>query len=159
MVLKLLRKKNKLMGNKVIYKQEYSIKGGDFINGGEASCKISNTLKEIGIDPEIILRIAVASYEAEMNVVMYADNGKISFIVTPYKIKLIISDRGQGIENIDKAMQPGFSTATEEMREMGFGAGMGLPNIKENADIFNIKSEPDKGTELEIIINMRENSD
>jgi len=146
------------MGPEIIYKQEYLIEGGDFINGGDASCKISNTLKEIGIDPEIILRIAVASYEAEMNVVMYAEKGKILFVVTPDKIKLFISDKGQGIENINRAMKPGFSTATDEMREMGFGAGMGLPNIKENSDIFNITSKPGDGTELKIIINMSKNN-
>ncbi|KQC13859.1 MAG: anti-sigma regulatory factor [Desulfuromonas sp. SDB] len=138
----------------IIYKQEFNIQGGDFINGGEASCKISTILKEIGIDPEVILRVAVASYEAEMNVVMYAQQGTIIFILTPVKLVLQIEDIGPGIEDINRAMVPGFSTATDEMREMGFGAGMGLPNIKENSDVLNIDSETGKGTKLEIIINL-----
>lgn len=140
----------------IIYKQEFNIQGGDFINGGEASCKISTILKEIGIDAEVILRVAVASYEAEMNVVMYAQYGTILFTLTPVKLVLQIEDVGPGIEDIKRAMVPGFSTATDEMREMGFGAGMGLPNIKENADELNIDTEKGKGTKLEIVINLPE---
>lgn len=151
----IVRKISKIAKMKdIIYKQEFNIQGGDFINGGEASCKISTILKEIGIDPEVILRVAVASYEAEMNVVMYAQQGTIIFILTPVKLVLQIEDIGPGIEDINRAMVPGFSTATDEMREMGFGAGMGLPNIKENSDVLNIDSETGKGTKLEIIINL-----
>jgi len=141
----------------VIYQQKFDVQGGDFINGGEASCKISTILKEIGIDPDIILRVAVASYEAEMNVVMYAQRGSILFTVTPVKLVLLIQDTGPGIKDIDQAMVPGYSTATDEMREMGFGAGMGLPNIKENSDELNISSKLGKGTKLEIIITIPRN--
>jgi serine/threonine-protein kinase RsbT len=144
------------MVTKTIFKEEFEITGGDFINAGEVSCRMSNVLKDIGIDPNIILRITVAAYEAEMNVVMYADRGKMYFSVTPDKIKLVIDDEGLGIEDIELAMKPGYSTATKEIREMGFGAGMGLPNMKKNADILNITSNVGKGTKVEIIINLAE---
>ncbi len=139
---------------KIIYEQKYEIKGGDFINAGESSCKIRNILKEIGIEANIIRRTAIAAYEAEMNVVMYARKGVLFFRLTPRQIKLTVEDEGQGIPDIKLAMQPGYSTATNEMREMGFGAGMGLPNIKKNADRFNIFSKIGIGTCLKIIINI-----
>jgi anti-sigma regulatory factor (Ser/Thr protein kinase) len=94
-----------------------------------------------------------------MNVVMYAKYGRIHLFVYAEKILLKIEDKGQGIENIELAMKPGYSTATEEMREMGFGAGMGLPNIKKNADIFNINSQVGKGTKLELTFNMNNKND
>jgi anti-sigma regulatory factor (Ser/Thr protein kinase) len=140
------------MRSDVLLQQEFKIQGGDFVNAGESSCKIRNTLMEIGINSDIIRRIAIAAYEAEMNVVMYAQKGTMQIDVYPDKILLTIVDTGPGIENIDLAMQPGYSTATEEMREMGFGAGMGLPNMKKNADTFKISSEVGKGTRLEIKI-------
>ncbi len=138
------------MTSDVVFQQNFAIHGGDFVNAGESSCKIRIILKEIGVDAEIIRRVAIAAYEAEMNVVMYAELGKMHFMVTPKKIHLTIEDKGQGIENIELAMQPGYSTATEEMREMGFGAGMGLPNIRKNADVFNISSIVGKGTTLKL---------
>ncbi len=138
--------------SEVLFQQEFTIRGGDFLNAGESSCKIRNTLREIGIDSDIIRRIAIAAYEAEMNVVMYAESGIMSINVYREKILLTIDDKGPGIEDIDLAMQPGYSTATEEMREMGFGAGMGLPNMKKNADRFTIKSKVGEGTRLEIRI-------
>ncbi len=147
------------MKNKVRFKQEFTIKGGDYINGGDASCKISNILKDVGINPDIILKISVASYEAEMNVVMYGKKGKIIFSLTENKILLEIIDEGPGIEDIDLAMEPGYSTATAKMREMGFGAGMGLPNIKQHSDIFKIDSTPGKGVKLQIIMNLNSNNE
>lgn len=140
------------MQSDVLLQHEFDIQGGDFVNAGESSCKIRNMLREIGIDSDIIRRIAIAAYEAEMNVVMYAQKGTMQINVYPDKILLTIADKGPGIENIDLAMRPGYSTATEEMREMGFGAGMGLPNMKKNADTFKITSEVGKGTRLEIKI-------
>lgn len=142
------------MTAKVIFKQEFKIEGGDFINGGDASCEIGTILKDVGIDPDIILRCTVAAYEAEMNVVIYARSGTMHFCIDSDKIFMKVEDEGRGIQDIEQAMQEGYSTATEEIREMGFGAGMGLPNIKRNADIFKIKSAVDKGTTLEIIINL-----
>lgn len=138
------------MASEVVFQQDFTIHGGDFLNAGESSVRIRMILKEIGIDATIIRRVAIAAYEAEMNVVMYAERGKMRFLVTPAQIHLTVTDKGQGIENIERAMQPGYSTATEEMREMGFGAGMGLPNIKKNADVFDISSTVGKGTTLQL---------
>ena len=136
----------------VVFRQEFEIQGGDFVNGGDASCEIGNILKEVGIDPAVILRCTVAAYEAEMNVVIYARRGKMDFSINSDKIVMRVRDEGRGIDNIEMAMQEGYSTATEDIREMGFGAGMGLPNIKKNADVFHIDSTVGQGTELEIII-------
>lgn len=147
------------MKPKISFEQKFKIKGGDFINGGDASCRISTILKDIGVDPDIILRITVAAYEAEMNVVMYASKGTLKCLVSSDKVCLNVKDKGQGINDINLAMQQGYSTATEEMREMGFGAGMGLPNIKKNADIFNISSITGKGTNLDIIFNLNNKND
>ena len=122
----------------------------DFVRAGVASCAVKDTLKEIGLPQDIIRRVAVAAYEAEMNVVMYARNGTLRCEISPSAICITLQDEGPGIEDIDLSMQEGFSTATHEMREMGFGAGMGLPNIKRNSDSFRIFSEVDKGTRLEI---------
>ncbi len=130
----------------------FEIKGRDFSNAGRASTSIKEILQEIGIDSSIVVRAAIASYEAEMNVVMYAQRAVLTLNVTPEKLHLKLEDEGPGIENIDLAMKEGFSTATDEMREMGFGAGMGLPNIKRNADEFEISSTPGKGTSIDITI-------
>lgn len=140
-----------------VFKQRFKIKGGDFINGGDASCEIGTILKDVGVDPDIILRATVAAYEAEMNVVIYARAGTMYFRVNTDKIELRVEDEGQGIKNIEMAMQEGYSTATEEIREMGFGAGMGLPNIKKNADDFSITSIAGKGTKLKMIIKLAKN--
>lgn len=132
--------------------QRFSIIGGDFHHAGHVSTQIKEILKEIGIDSNIVRRAAIAAYEAEMNVVMYAQKGIFTLKVTPQQINFLIQDEGQGIPDIELAMKEGYSTATPEMREMGFGAGMGLPNIKKNSDIFEITSELGKGTCLNIII-------
>lgn len=132
--------------------QQFEITGGDFSNAGRTSTSIKEILQEIGIDPSIIVRASIASYEAEMNVVMYAHRGKMTLNIIPERLHLKLEDEGPGIENIELAMKEGFSTATDEMREMGFGAGMGLPNIKRNADKFEISSTPGKGTSLDITI-------
>ena len=141
-----------MMSNENELSHRFEIKGGDFSNAGRASTSIKEILQEIGIDSSIIVRAAIASYEAEMNVVMYAHQAVLTLNVTPEKLHLKLEDEGPGIENIDLAMKEGFSTATDEMREMGFGAGMGLPNIKRNADKFEISSIPGKGTSIDITI-------
>ena len=141
-----------MMSNENELSHRFEIKGGDFSNAGRASTNIKEILQEIGIDSSIIVRAAIASYEAEMNVVMYAHQAVLTLNVTPEKLHLKLEDEGPGIENIDLAMKEGFSTATDEMREMGFGAGMGLPNIKRNADEFEISSIPGKGTSIDITI-------
>jgi serine/threonine-protein kinase RsbT len=134
--------------------QEYLIKGWDFARAGEASCEVKNTLKQIGISQDVIRRVAIASYEAEMNVVMYARQGKIRCEIDTTQIKITIEDEGPGIADINLALREGFSTATSEMREMGFGAGMGLPNIKRNSDVFEITSIVGRGAKLKMIFNL-----
>src|SRR4030043_796527 len=144
------------MSDENILSQRFEIRGGDFSNAGKASTSIKDILQEIGIDPSIIIRASIASYEAEMNVVMYAQRGSLTLNVTPEKLHLRLEDDGPGIENVELAMKGGFSTATTKMREMGFGAGMGLPNIKRNADKFEIYHEGGKGTSLDITIYLNE---
>jgi len=140
------------MSDEVLYSQQFSIIGKDFPNAGSVSTEIKSILKEIGFDPAVIRRAAIASYEAEMNVVMYAIQAVVRLSATPGTIEIEFEDEGPGIADIEMAMQEGYSTATAEMREMGFGAGMGLPNIKKNADDLKLASEVGKGTKLCIFI-------
>jgi serine/threonine-protein kinase RsbT len=140
------------MSDESLLDLEYEITGGDFNTAGTVSTKLKSVLKEVGFPPQVVRRVAISTYEAEMNVVMYARRGVLKFKASPQKIQIVIEDEGQGIENIEDAMKEGFSTATDEMREMGFGAGMGLPNIKRNSDEFQISSEIGKGTRLQITI-------
>ena len=134
----------------------FRVQPRDFVKAGEASLKIQRLLKEIGFDPILIRRVAVCAYESEMNVVMYGGEGKILLEVSAEKISVITDDDGPGIENIEKAMQEGYSTAPPEYREMGFGAGMGLPNIKKNADLFEIRSGKGDGTTLIMSFEVRQ---
>ncbi len=135
-----------------LLEQEFTVEGGDFIHAGEVSSKIKKILKEIGVSHDVIRRTAIATYEAEMNVVCHAVRGKFCLAIAPDRLVIVVEDEGQGIENIDLAMKEGFSTASEEVREMGFGAGMGLPNIKKNVDDLNIISEVGKGTRVKMSI-------
>ena len=132
----------------VEFERMYDVIGRDFLNAGRVSTSIKDTLKRLGVNPVVVRRVAIASYEAEMNVVMYALRATILLTVSPKDVTLAVDDTGPGIEDIALAMQEGYSTATPEMREMGFGAGMGLPNIKRNADEFVIASEIGRGTKL-----------
>lgn len=132
--------------------QRFEIIGGDFSKAGRASTSIKEILQELGIDSSVIVRASIAAYEAEMNVVMYANRAVLTLNITPERLHFNLEDEGPGIEDIEQAMKEGFSTATNEMREMGFGAGLGLPNIKKNADKFEISSTPGKGTSLNVII-------
>jgi anti-sigma regulatory factor (Ser/Thr protein kinase) len=131
----------------------YHVTGRDYANAGRASTSIKDLLKRLGINPAVVRRIAIASYEAEMNLVMYATRGKMRLRVDPVTVTIEVEDEGPGIEDIALAMQEGYTTATPEMREMGFGAGMGLPNIKKNADAFDISSVVGRGTRLFIRVN------
>ena len=108
---------------------DYEIQGGDFSSAGFASSHLKKILKQIGIEPKLIKRIVIALYEAEVNIVAHAYEGRIHVEIEPGQIRLEIQDRGPGIEDIEQAMEDGYSTASEEVREMGFGAGMGLSNI------------------------------
>lgn len=129
---------------------EFDIEGGDFSKAGLASSEVKKLLKQINLDPALIKRIAVAMYEAEVNVVAHAYKGKMTATIDAEKVYLKIEDEGPGIENIDEAMKEGFSTATEAVRQMGFGAGMGLPNMKRNADDLKVSSIVGKGTTVEL---------
>jgi len=133
---------------------KYSVEGGDFTNAGNASSEVKKILKKLNVDPKITRRVVVALYEAEVNIVAHAYRGIITVDIDTEKIKVFLKDEGPGIESIEKAMIEGFSTASAKVREMGFGAGMGLPNINKNADEFIIKSEVGVGTELEIITHL-----
>lgn len=133
-------------------RQRFRISGGDFAHAGEVSREIKNLLKELGVQTADIRRTAIASYETEMNVIMYADEAELDLTITPSAVRIVCEDRGPGIPDIDLAMTDGWSTATPEMRELGFGAGMGLPNIKKNSDIFKIASTVGRGTRLELTI-------
>jgi anti-sigma regulatory factor (Ser/Thr protein kinase) len=135
--------------------RSFEITSQNFSRAGQASTTVKDILEDIGIDPLIIRRVAIAAYEAEMNVVMYAESGELVLHITPEVLSLRVRDHGPGIPDIALAMQEGYSTATPEMREMGFGAGMGLPNIKRNADRFEIASEVGRGTNLDIFFNLR----
>lgn len=132
----------------------YKIRGGNFKNAGETSSRLKKTLKRLGIHPDIVRRIAIASYEAEMNVVIYAKNGKMKTHISEKRIEVSVNDKGPGIEDIEKAREPGFSTAPDWVRELGFGAGMGLSNIEKCSDDFDIKSEVGIGTHLVFGINL-----
>jgi len=130
--------------------RKFTIRPNDFINAGEVSLKIQSILKHIGFDSALIRRISVCAYESEMNVVMHGGAGEALLKVSPKSIALVFKDQGQGIANIDLALKPGYSTANVKHREMGFGAGMGLPNIKKSADTIEIHSEEGQGTTLTI---------
>jgi anti-sigma regulatory factor (Ser/Thr protein kinase) len=132
-------------------KFEFLIEGGDFIKAGYASSNIKKILNQLNLDPALVRRIAVANYEAEVNVVAHAFKGIMRVTVNPAKITVRVEDEGPGIPDIQKAMQEGFSTASDRVREMGFGAGMGLSNIKRNTDEFDIQSILNKGTVIEMI--------
>ncbi len=140
------------MAADAVFRQEFPVKGGDFTRAGAVAYRIKDLLKDLGLDTKIIRRAAIASYEAEMNVIMYAREGCVSLAVSPREVRISVDDQGPGIADIGLAMTEGFSTATPEMCELGFGAGMGLPNIKKNADVFHIDSRLGRGTCLEIII-------
>ncbi|MDD2595005.1 MAG: ATP-binding protein [Bacteroidales bacterium] len=131
---------------------EYKVEGGDFTQAGYASSQVKKVLKQLGINPIVIKRVVVALYEAEVNIVAHAYRGVITAFLNEDGIRLVLDDEGPGIPDIDQAMVKGYSTASKEVREMGFGAGMGLPNIKDNADEFDIVSEVGKGTRLNIFI-------
>ncbi len=128
--------------------RELFIEGSDFAHAGIASTEVKSILKKIGLNSKLVRRVAISTYEGEMNVVMHAKRAKVHLVVTPKLVEVAIHDEGKGIPDVDLAMQEGFTTATEEMRAMGFGSGMGLPNIKRNTDELVIHSEVNKGTQL-----------
>lgn len=127
---------------------EFEIISGDFSKAGRASSQIKKVLKQLQVEPKVIKRIVVAIYEAEVNVVAHSVGGTLTAMFDENGIEVVLKDNGPGIESIERAMQTGFSTATKKVRDMGFGAGMGLPNIKKNTDEMNIRSKVGIGTTL-----------
>jgi serine/threonine-protein kinase RsbT len=136
-----------------LYSQSFKIASMDFLHAGEASIRVKNILQGIGADPSLIRRVAIAAYEAEINVVVHGGGGTMSLELDEHAVKITVEDQGPGIPDIDLAMQEGYSTAPQEVREMGFGAGMGLPNIKRNVDELDIVSQVGVGTRVVMILN------
>jgi len=130
----------------------YDVDGEDFTLAGGASGEVKKVLKKLGIPSEVIRKVAVAMYECEINMVIHADGGEIDVEISPEKIRMIHKDRGPGIKDIDKAMSEGFSTASEEVRELGFGAGMGLPNMKKYTDEMEITTNVGVGTTVSMTV-------
>lgn len=130
------------------FSKAFNIKKRDFISAGEASIQVKNILKSLDVSQHLIRRIAVCGYEGEMNAVMHGGDGTLSIEIDDDRLVMDIRDNGPGIEDIERAMQEGFSTASDDCREMGFGAGMGLPNMKKNADNIQITSAPGQGTHV-----------
>lgn len=136
------------------YKVSYLVDGDDFTVAGEASRNLKKILTQLGIDSKLIRKATIAMYEGEINMVIHADGGVIDVTVTQDKIHMILKDKGPGISNINLAMTEGYSTASEEVRQLGFGAGMGLPNMKKYTDYFNIDTVVGEGTTVEMIVNI-----
>jgi len=141
-----------------LLRKAFMIYGRNFDRAGETSTEIKEILKGLHIDSGIIRRTVVVAFEAEMNVVMYAKSATLNFVITDEEIDLEIADKGPGIADIEQAMEEGYSTATDEMREMGFGFGMGLANIKKNADQLKIESSVGEGTTLSARIRLNPNA-
>lgn len=128
----------------------YEVDGEDFLRAGEASAAVKRVLKQLGISGEIVRKVAIAMYEAEMNMVIHGKGGEIDVVLTSEYVEIVLKDEGPGIPDIALAMKEGYSTAPAHIRELGFGAGMGLPNIKKYSDELNITSKWGKGTAVRI---------
>ena len=126
----------------------YPVEKGDFSSAGEVSGKIKRILKKLGVPSSVVRRVSVAAYEVELNLVIHSLGGHMDLTVNPDSVVLVVEDRGPGIPDLDLAMSEGWSTASDDVRMLGFGAGMGLPNMKRNADDFDIQSEVGKGTRI-----------
>lgn len=136
--------------DELILHESHEITQGDYQTAGEASASFKRKLKQLGIDASVLRRIAVASYEVELNLVIHSLGGTLEMDVAPKSVRLVSRDRGPGIPDVERAMREGYSTASEEARTLGFGAGMGLPNMKRNASTFSIESTPGIGTTIEM---------
>jgi len=132
----------------------YNVTKDDFTRAGEASADVKQKLKQMGVSPEAVRKVSIAMYEGEINIVIHAYGGKITVTISPDKIRMVLADSGPGIEDIEKAMQPGYSTAPEEIRNLGFGAGMGLPNMKKYTDSMHIETKIGVGTTITMEVNL-----
>jgi len=138
----------------MIISETYPVAANDMSVAGDVSASIKRQMKRLGIPNQIMRRVAVCTYEAEINLVIHSDGGEIDFAISEEEIRVHVRDVGPGIADLDKAMTEGYSTASSEVRNMGFGAGMGLPNMKRNADGFAIESEVGKGTDILMTFNI-----
>lgn len=136
------------MSDNLIFR--FEVLGNDFTSAGQASVQVKKNLRQLGFDSEIIRRVSIAMYEGEINMVIHAGGGVAEVIVTEEYIEIILEDNGPGIKDINQAMQAGYSTATDQIRSLGFGAGMGLPNMKKNTDSMKITSTIGVGTRIEM---------
>ena len=136
---------------------EYTVPGDDFKLAGDASCQVKNKLKKLGYNTDAIRRVAIAMYEAEINMVIHANGGKINVDIYPDRVNVTLKDNGPGIKDLSKAMQEGYSTAPDNIRELGFGAGMGLPNMKKYTDELKIDTELEKGTTVYLSVHVNNN--
>jgi anti-sigma regulatory factor (Ser/Thr protein kinase) len=132
----------------------FEVDGSDFTSAGQASVSVKKNLRKLGIPPETIRRISIAMYEGEINMVIHAGGGEAEVLVYEDRIEMILTDHGPGIANIDQAMQEGFSTAPDNVRSLGFGAGMGLPNMKRYTDDMRIESAVGEGTTITMVVNL-----
>jgi serine/threonine-protein kinase RsbT len=140
--------------NNIGFREMFHIKGGNFTNAGSISSQVKKILKGAGFSGGVIRRASIATFEAEMNVICYATGGKLWLFITPNFLKVVVEDEGIGIPDVNLAMREGYSTANEKIHEMGFGAGMGLSNIKKNTDEMILTSKFGQGTHLEFVISL-----
>lgn len=148
-----------LQREEALYEGSFLVEGGNFDNAGSVSSQIKALLKRLKLSKEVVRRVALVTYESEINIVSYANKGRIRLKVMPDQIVIEAIDEGQGIADIELAMQKGYSTATDKIREMGFGAGMGLCNINTFSDSFRITSEINKGTHLTMVVKTDRNNE
>ena len=132
----------------------YDVPSDDFTRAGEASSDVKSKLKMLGVDPTAVRKVAIAMYEGEINMVIHANGGTITVEITPERIKMVLADVGPGIPDVDLAMRAGYSTAPDEVRSLGFGAGMGLPNMKKYSDEMEIDTEIGVGTTITMVVNI-----
>lgn len=130
----------------------YDVEGGDLVQAGEASAQVKQTLRKLGFDPETIRRTAICMYEGEINMVIHADGGAATVDIGLDRITIVLTDHGPGIPDIEQAMQAGFTTAGESARDLGFGAGMGLPNMKKYSDEMTVESTVGVGTTVTMVV-------
>lgn len=140
--------------DKYILREKYPIEAKNFVSAGEASSNIKSLLKRLGVNPTKLRNIAIASYEAEINLVIHSLGGQMELLVSPDEVVVKVDDIGPGIENIELAMTEGYSTAPESIRVMGFGAGLGLSNMRNNSDDFKIDSKIGEGTHIQMKFNI-----
>lgn len=136
-----------------VFIETFPVSAGDYASAGEVSAKIKGILKMIGLDPALLRRVTIAAYEGELNIIIHSHGGTMSLEISPDSIRISCEDIGPGIEDIELAMQEGYSTAPTSIRMMGFGAGMGLSNMKKNSDVFDIKSDKN-GTKIDLVFNI-----